>query len=96
MTETNKFTVTQEEIDQLLDSSRTEQHIFAGGKEMSIVYILPSGFTVNGRSAMLDPRFFDLEVGQMYCRRDASRQLWQLEAYRKQYQKYIEDNNEIS
>ena len=88
-----KFTVTQEEVDELLDSSTTEEKVFAGGKEMCIVYTLPSGFTVNGRAAMLDPTHFDLEIGRYHCRRDASRQLWQLEAYRKQNERYRSQMN---
>lgn len=91
-----KFTVTQEEIDELLDSSKTEEQIFAEGKEMCVVYILPSGFTVNGRSAMLDPSHFNLQIGREYCRREASRRLWQLEAYRKQNERYKEKLNELT
>lgn len=90
---TEKFTVTQEEVDELLNSSKTEEKVFADGREMCIVYILPSGFTVNGRAAMLDPAHFDIETGRHYCRRDASRQLWQLEAYRKQNERYRSQMN---
>jgi hypothetical protein len=79
-----KITVTQEEIDDLLNASDTEEHIFWGGKEMFVSYRLPSGFTVSGRAAMIDPTYFSIDTGREYCRRDASRQLWQLEAYRKQ------------
>lgn len=86
--ELTQFTVTQAELEELLDNSQTEQHIFAEGKEMCVVYILPSGFTVNGRAAMLDPRFFSLEIGQQLCREDAIDQLWQLEAYRKSHERY--------
>ena len=79
-----KITVTQEEVDALLDASETQEHIFWEGKETFVSYKLPSGFTVTGRSAMLDPQYFDIEIGRIWCRRDASRQLWQLEVYRKQ------------
>ncbi len=79
-----KITVTQEEIDALLDASETQEHVFWGGREMVVSYRLPSGFTVAGRAAMIDPTDFDIEIGRRYCRQDAARQLWQLEGYRKQ------------
>jgi len=79
-----KITVTQEEIDALLDAAETQEHIFWNGKETLVSYKLPSGYTVCGRAAMVDPSNFDVEVGRDYCRKDAARQLWQLEGYRKQ------------
>jgi hypothetical protein len=79
-----KITVTQEEIDALLDAAETQEHLFWGGKEMFVSYKLPSGFTVTGRAGMISPKYFDAAVGRKYCREDASNQLWQLEGYRKQ------------
>ena len=75
--------VTQEEITALLDNAETQEHIF-WDKELVISYKLASGFTIAGRAALVDPANFDLEIGRQRARRDAEKQLWQLEGYRKQ------------
>lgn len=75
--------VTQEEIDALLDASETQEHIF-WDKELIVSYKLPSGFTIAGRAACIDPANFDLEIGRKVARENAEHQLWQLEGYRKQ------------
>lgn len=77
------YTVTEQEIDQLLDTAQTSEKIF-WGKELIVSYLLESGFTVSGRSACIDPDNFNLEIGRKYAREDAKSQLWQLEGYRKQ------------
>ncbi len=77
--------VTQEEIDQLLDSANTEEAILHG-KVLVVDYQLPSrgGFTITGRGAVIDPANFSLEIGRKVCRNDAASQLWQLEGYLRQ------------
>jgi hypothetical protein len=74
--------VTQQEIDALLDSAETQEHVF-WDKELLVSYRLPCGFTVTGRGACIDPAIFDLEIGRKVAREDAANQLWQLEGYRK-------------
>lgn len=81
----NENRVTQEEIDSLLNSAQTQEHVF-WGKELVVSYLLPSGFTVTGRGACIDPANFNLEIGRKVAREDAANQLWQLEGYRKQLQ----------
>lgn len=76
-------TVTQERINELLDSAETQEHIF-WDKELLVSYKLNSGFTVTGRAACVDPANFDLEIGRKYAREDAENQLWKLEGYRLQ------------
>jgi hypothetical protein len=42
---------------------------------------LENGFSVRGESACVDPRNFDLVIGQSLAHRDAFSKLWQLEGY---------------
>lgn len=72
--------VTQQQIDRLLDSAETQEHIF-WDKELVVSYKLPSEFTVSGRGACVDPANFDLEIGRRVAREDAANKLWQLEGY---------------
>lgn len=72
--------VTEEQIKALLDSAKTQEHTF-WDKELVVSYRLPSGFTVTGRAACVDPANFDLEIGRMIARSDVERQIWQLEGY---------------
>ena len=75
--------VTQAQIDELIESSETQEHTF-WGKELVVSYRLPSGFTVLGRGACVDPANFDLEIGRKIARESVEHQLWQLEGYRLQ------------
>jgi Phage protein (N4 Gp49/phage Sf6 gene 66) family len=72
--------VTQEQIEALISSAETQEHIF-WDKELIVSYKLGSGFTIAGRSACVDPANFDIEIGRSLCREDAERQLWTLEGY---------------
>jgi hypothetical protein len=73
-------TVTKEQIESLLEKSETQEHIF-WGKELAVSYKLPSGFTVLGCAACVDPANFDIEKGREIARQKAIDQLWQLEGY---------------
>lgn len=79
----NQNSVSQEQIDALLDNAQSQEHIF-WDKELVVSYKLESGFTVTGRGACVDPANFDLEIGRRVARNDAASQLWQLEGYRLQ------------
>lgn len=82
--ETVLNSVTKEHIDRLLDASETQEHVF-WGKELIVSYRLPNGFTIAGRAACVDPTNFDLEKGRAIARKDAERQLWELEGYLLQH-----------
>ncbi len=73
--------ITQEQIDRLLDQSETQEAIF-WEKELVVSYKLPSGFVISGRSAVVDPNIFVLEIGRQVARDEVSSKLWQLEGYR--------------
>ena len=80
----NNNRITQEHIDNLLDSAEIEEHTFFG-KDHQVCYKLSSnGFTVVGRGACVDPENFNIEIGRKVARQDASNQLWRLEGYRLQ------------
>lgn len=78
----NKNTVTQAQIEKLLDSADIEEAILHG-KVLIADDSFPSrgGFTITGRAACVDPANFDLEIGRKVARADVAKQLWQLEGY---------------
>lgn len=82
MSSSNK--VTLEQINRLLDAAETEEHVF-WGKELLVSYRLPSGFTVTGRAAVVDPSNFDIEKGREIARESAENQMWLLEGYLLQH-----------
>ena len=77
------WTVTQEQIDALLDAAETQEHVF-WEKELVVSYKLPSGFTILGRGACVDPANFDIELGRQVAREMAAHKLWELEGYKLQ------------
>ena len=79
----NANSVTQAEIDDLLNQAETQEHIF-WNKELVVSYKFPSGFIISGRAACVDPANFDLEIGRKIARERVETELWQLEGYRKQ------------
>lgn len=76
--------ITKEQLDALIDAAVVEEHLFHGGKSMILSYQLESGFTIDGRAAVVDLNNFDIEIGRQVAREDAINQLWQLEGYRLQ------------
>jgi hypothetical protein len=54
----NPYSVNRVQLDELLQDSITEEVIFHG-KELVISFRLPCGFTVPGRSAVVNPEKFD-------------------------------------
>jgi Phage protein (N4 Gp49/phage Sf6 gene 66) family len=78
--------ITQEYLESLIDSATVEEHLFHGGKSMILSYQLESGFTIDGRAAVVDLANFDIEIGRAVAKEDAINQLWQLEGYRLQLQ----------
>jgi len=81
--EQNNNRVTQERIDALLNAAETQEYIF-WNKELVVSYKFPSGFTISGRAACIDPANFNLEVGRKIAREKVESELWQLEGYVKQ------------
>lgn len=82
-------TVKQETLEQMIDNAEYQEFV-VWNKEMLISYKLENGFTICGRSAKVDPKGWDIEVGRDLCREDAINQLWELEGYRLQWKLYEE------
>jgi len=80
-----KNRITEAQVDALLDQSIVTTTVMHG-KETLSTFLLPSGFTLTGRSACVDPANFDAALGIKLAREDAKRQLWAFEGYRLQCQ----------
>lgn len=85
----NPWYISREQIENLLDNAETvEQFQHDPAISMTVSYKLQNGFSVLGRSAVIVPEMFDIEIGRQICRVMAMNQLWQLEGYRMQWDYY--------
>lgn len=73
-------TVTQEQINHLLDTAQYEAAI-AFDKCVVVMAKLENGFVITESSACVDPENFDLELGVSICRERIANKLWELEGY---------------
>ena len=89
----NIYSVTRVQLDILLEKSTREETVFHN-KELVISFKLPCGFTVSGRSAVVNAEKFDLNIGRLISYEDAIRQLWLLEGYRMQWKLYLQQLKE--
>ena len=89
----NIYSVTRVQLDSLLEKSTREETIFHN-KELVISFKLPCGFTVSGRSAVVNAEKFDLNIGRLISYEDDIRQLWLLEGYRMQWKLYLDQLKE--
>ena len=80
-----KNKITENQVDELLRKATVET-IVMHGKETLSTFLLPSGFTITGRSACVDPANFNTDLGAKLAYEDAKRQLWAFEGYRLQCQ----------
>lgn len=76
-------TVSQEQVDELLNSCQVQEHVF-WDKDLVVSYKLPCGFTVIGRAACVDPNNFDLGIGRQIARKDVEKTIWLLLGYQLQ------------
>jgi len=77
----SKNTVTNEQIQGILDNS--EYHVTHSifGKQCIVVAKLPNGFTVVGESACVDPANYDEQIGFDLAKKRIESRLWELEGY---------------
>lgn len=81
----SKNTVTQEQIDFLLDNSVVEiETIF--GKTTVVSYQLPNGFVIVEASSCVDAANYDEELGAEICKKRIENKVWELEGYKLQSQ----------
>ena len=76
----NEFSVKLVDLEEMLDSAEKEEQVFHR-KAMVVCYLLRSGFTVIGKSSVVNPEKFKIEFGRKLCREDALKQMWLLEGY---------------
>lgn len=73
----NPYSVKREDIEELLDTSLTNETMHFN-KVLIISWELPNGFTITGRSAVVNPEKFDYKIGLQLCREEAIKQLYTL------------------
>lgn len=71
--------VTKEGIEKRI--SRTDYMVLPNSTVTVCNITLENGFSVRGESACVDPRNFDMKIGEQIAHRDAFAKLWQLEGY---------------
>ena len=74
-------TVTQEQINHILNNSIYEEFHEVFSKQCIVVALLPNGFTLVGQSACVDPYNYDKTIGYNLAMKDIEKQLWMLEGY---------------
>ncbi|WP_416149492.1 Gp49 family protein [Salipaludibacillus sp. HK11] len=76
-------TVTQDQIENLVDNSSVEARNY-GSKTTVVVCTLPSGFVIVESSSCVDPANFDSDIAFDICMERITNKLWELEGYRLQ------------
>jgi hypothetical protein len=78
-------TVTQEQIDQLLERSNII-HDSLFGKTTRVTIQLENGFVITESSSCVDPSNYDDDIGYEVCIERIKNKLWELEGYKLQDQ----------
>lgn len=86
----NNYYLTQEYIDGVI---LTEEYATIGKKTVVCVLTLENGFEVVGSASCIDPENFDFEIGQELAYEDAVNQIWKLEGYLLQQDKYEDETS---
>jgi Phage protein (N4 Gp49/phage Sf6 gene 66) family len=73
--------VSEDDIDTILSNSSYYVNHRIFGKQCIVVAQLPSGFTIVGQSACVDPENYVEAIGEELARQDIKDQLWKLEGY---------------
>ncbi|WP_312129714.1 Gp49 family protein [Lysinibacillus capsici] len=81
-------TVTQEQIDNIIEQSSFEVFHRVHEKQCLVVAKLPNGFTVVGESACVDPANYDEQIGYDLAVKHIKNRLWELEGYALQNKLY--------
>lgn len=86
-------TVTDETIERLLSKAKFESKKM-GTKTCVMVCTLPDGFEICESSACVDPKNYNQELGEKYCRERIKNRLWELEGYLLQHSLYCSVDRE--
>lgn len=73
-------TVTKQQLDDLIHKSEVT-YTNPKGTLTHCIITLPSGFTVTGESACVDPSLYNQKLGEKYALEGAINKLWELEGY---------------
>lgn len=73
--------ITKDHIQQVLDGSEVLFHVFPTTATTVCCIVLPSRYTVIGKSACVSMENFDAKLGRRLAYKDAAEQIWGLEAY---------------
>lgn len=68
-----------------------EEYVAIGLKTVVCVLTLENGFEIVGSASCIDPKNFDFEFGQGIARQDAVNQVWKLEGYLLQQDRYEDE-----
>lgn len=74
--------ITKEYLSGLVKQGKVEYFQIPNTTNTLCNITLPSGFSVQGYSACVDPNSFDKELGENYAFEDAIKKLWELEGYK--------------
>ena len=79
----DKTSVTKADIDNILANTfiKTEKY---GDKTTIVKATLPNGFVIIADSSCVDPRNFDMSIGEQECMKKIEDKIWELEGYRLQ------------
>jgi len=78
---TKKNSVTQEQIEDILNNSKYEVTHKVFGKVCVVVAQLPNGFTITADAACVDPENYDGTIGFEIAMEKIENKLWELEGY---------------
>ena len=79
----DKRSVTKEDVDNILANTfiKTEKY---GDKTTVVKATLPNGFVIIADSSCVDPKNFDMSIGEQECMKKIEDKIWELEGYRLQ------------
>lgn len=75
-----KNTVTQEQIDALIDGAQIIEYT-VHDKCLIVSVKLENGFIITESSACVDPSNYDISIGRAICMERIKNKLWELEGY---------------
>lgn len=78
-----KNMITKEDIDNILKDTLIKVEKF-GDKTVVLMATLPSGFVLVEHSSCVDPKNFDMALGEQICMRKIEDKIYELEGYRLQ------------
>jgi hypothetical protein len=75
-----KNTVTQEQVDEILNSSKKWVQTIWNKTTMVAVH-LPNGFVIVESSSCVDPNNYDVKLGEQICLDRIKNKIWELSGY---------------